>query len=78
MERKCIGFRESLSHSGSCSNFLAIIKLLSEANENLKTQVNSLSPRNSKYVSPQIQNDIINTISYSLSEEVREVKFYCN
>lgn len=33
---KYVRFRESLSRSGSCSNFLVIIKLLSEANENLQ------------------------------------------
>lgn len=73
------GLRENLKRSGNCSNFLAISKRSSGAN-NLKTHLNSPSPRNSKYMSRHIQNENTNTISYGmlqngLSEEGREVMF---
>lgn len=49
-------------HDVNEGNFLEMIKLLSIENENFKTNF-KLLPKNSKYTSPEIQNDIINATS---------------
>lgn len=49
-------------HDVNEGNVLKIIKLISIENEHFKTNFNLL-PKNSKYVSPEIQNDIIKAIS---------------
>ena len=49
-------------HDVNEGNFLEIIKLLSIENEHFKTNFNLL-PKNSKYISPEIQNDIIKATS---------------
>ncbi|KAL4104546.1 hypothetical protein QTP88_019841 [Uroleucon formosanum] len=59
-------------------NFLEMIKLLSLENENFKTNFKSL-PKNSKYTSPDIQNDLIKAASnLTLRKIVKEVNLGSN
>ena len=67
--------------SNNCGNFSAILKLLSETNSDLKHHLDAPSARNATYISPYIQNELIEIISYDilqkgLVEEVKEAKFF--
>ncbi|KAL4127147.1 hypothetical protein QTP88_011345 [Uroleucon formosanum] len=57
-------------------NFLEIIKLLSIENEHFKTNFNLL-PKNSKYISPEIQNDIIKVTSKLMRQSKTEQMSIC-
>ena len=76
------GHREDIHNSSNnCGNFLAILKLLSETNSDLKHHLDAPSARNATYISPYIQNELIEIISYDilqkgLVEEVKEAKFF--
>ena len=83
--KQCIalrGHREDIHNSSSnCGNFLTILKLLSETNSDLKHHQDAPSARNATYISPYIQNELIEIISYDilqkrLVEEVKEAKFF--
>ena len=83
--KQCIalrGHREDIHNSSNnCGNFLAILKLLSETNSDLKHHLDAPSARNATYISPYIQNELIEIISYDilqkgLVEEVKEAKFF--
>ncbi|KAL4153955.1 hypothetical protein QTP88_001788 [Uroleucon formosanum] len=65
-------------HDVNEGNFLEMIKLLSLENENFKTNFKSL-PKNSKYTSPDIQNDLIKAASnLTLRKIVKEVNLGSN
>lgn len=56
-------------------NFLEILKLVSVENEHFKTNF-KLLPKNSKYISPEVLNDIIKAASnLVLQLKVNEVHF---
>ena len=83
-EKQCIalcGHCEDIHNSSNnCGNFLAILKLLSETHSNLKHHLDAPSARNATYISPYIQNELIEIISCDilqkgLVEEVKEAKF---
>ena len=83
--KQCIalrGHREDIHiSSNNCGNFLAILKLLSETNSDLKHVLDAPFARNATYIFPYIQNELIEIISYdilqkSLMEEVKEAKFF--
>ena len=86
--KQCIalrGHREDI-HNGSnnCGNFLAILKqekTLSETKPNLKHHLDEPFARNATFISPYIQNELIEIISYDilqkgLVEEMKEAKFF--
>ena len=61
-------------------NFLAILRLISKYNPELKQHLSSPAARNATYVSPSIQNELINIIAYDilqkkLIEEIKDAKF---
>lgn len=67
--------------SGNCGNCLAVLKLLSKTNKDLKSHLSSTSARNVKYISLGIENESIRIISYDiwqieLLEEFRKATFY--
>ena len=74
--------REDIHNSSNnCGNFLAILKLLSETDSNLKYHIDAPSARNATYISPRIQNELIEIISYDivkkgLVEDVKETTFF--
>ena len=76
------GHREGIHNSSNnCCNFLAILKLLLETNSDLTHHLDAPSPRNATYISPYIQNELIEIISYDilqkgLVEKVTEGKFF--
>ena len=76
------GHREDIHNSSNnCGIFFAILKLLSETNSDLKHHLDASSPRNATYISPYIQNELIEIISFDilqkgLMEEVKEAKFF--
>ena len=83
--KQCIAlrghFEDIHNSSNNCGNFLAFLKLLSETNSNLKRHLDAPTARNAIYVSPRIQDELNEIISYdvfhkSLLEEVREAKFF--
>ena len=83
--KKCIalrGHREDINNSSNnCGNFLAILKLLPETNSSLNHHLDAPSVRNTTYISPHIQNELTEIISYDilekgLVEEVKEAKFF--
>ena len=83
--KQCIalrGYRGDIhSSSNNCGSFLVILKLLSETNSDLNHHLDAPSARNATYISPYIQNELIEIISYDilqkgLVEEVTEAKFF--
>ncbi|XP_041372656.1 uncharacterized protein LOC121385929 [Gigantopelta aegis] len=82
--RQCIALRgeaEADDQSGNPGNFLAILKLMSRDNEVLNHHLKDARQKNGKYISPDIQNQLINIIGEdilqaTLIDEVRQAKFY--
>ena len=82
--KQCIalrGHREDINSNNNCGNFLAILKLLSETNSELKDHLDAPSAKNATYISPGIQNELIHIISYDvlqkqLIDEVKEAKCF--
>ena len=76
------GHRESLfQEDQNPENFLEILKLLSEANIELEQHLRNLLAKNATYISPDIQNQIINIVGYGiiqkdLVDEIKEAKFF--
>ena len=53
--KQCIalrGLREDINSNNNCGNFLAILKLLSETNSELKDHLDAPSAKNAIYISP--------------------------
>ena len=65
---QCIALRgtpeDAHGSSNNCGNFLAILKLLSETNYDLRHHIDAPSARNVTYISPRIQNELIEILSY--------------
>ena len=83
--KQCIalsGYRGDIHNSSNnCGSFLVILKLLSATNSDLNHHLDAPSARNATYISPYIQNELIEIISYDilqkgLVEEVKEAKFF--
>ena len=75
------GHREDINSNNNCGNFLAILKLLSEKNTELKDHLDAPPAKNATYVSPGIQNELMHIISCDvlqkqLIDEVKEAKFF--
>ena len=84
-EKQCIascGHREDIHNSSNnYVNFLAILKLSSETNSDLKHHLDEPSARNATYIYSRIQNELIEIISHDilqkdLVEELKEAKFF--
>ena len=83
--KQCIalsGYRGDIHNSSNnCGSFLVILKLLSATNSDLNHHLDAPSARNATYISPYIQNELIEIIGYDilqkgLVEEVKEAKFF--
>ena len=60
---------------------MVILKLLSQTNKTLKEHLTCPVARNATYISPKIQNEIINIIAYDvlqkyLIDEIKTAKFF--
>ena len=61
------GHSEDIDNSrNNCGHFLAIFKLLSETNSDLKPHLDVPLARNATYVSPRIQNKLIEILSHDI------------
>ncbi|XP_072039158.1 uncharacterized protein [Amphiura filiformis] len=82
--KQCIGLRgdkEKRDQQGNPGNFLAALKLLANHDVVLKRHLNKPRLRNALYVSPQIQNELIDIIGQefiqkSILKEVRDAKYF--
>ena len=83
--KQCIAFRghreNVASKKNNCGNFLAILKLLAQTNDDLQNHLASPVAKNATYLSPKIQNEIINIIGYDILQadfinEIKEAKFF--
>ena len=78
--KQCIifrGHRENVaSKENNCGNFLAILKLLAQTNDDLQNHLTSPVAKNASYLSPKIQNEIINIIDYDIlqADLINEIK----
>ena len=82
---ECIAFRghreNVASNEKNCGNFLAILKLLAQTNDDLQNHLTSSVAKNATCLSPKIQNEIINIIVYDILQadlinEIKEAKFF--
>ena len=55
--------------SSNCGNFLAILKLLSETDSDLKHHIDAASARNATYISPCNQNELTEIVSYDILQK---------
>ena len=83
--KQCIvfrGHRENVaSNLNSSRNFLAILKLLAQTNDDLQNHLTSSVIKSATYLSPKIQNEIINIIDYNvlqadLINKIKAAKFF--
>ena len=83
--KQCIAFRghcESVSsNEKNWGNFLATSNLLAQTNHNMQNRLTSPVTKNATYLSPKIQNEIINIIGYDILQadlinEIKEAKFF--
>ena len=83
--KQCIAFRghreNVASNENNYGNFLAILKLLAQTNDDLQNHLTSPITNNTTYVSPKIQNEVINIIGYDILQadfinEIKEAKLF--
>ena len=82
--RQCIALRgdvEKIDQPGNPGNFLAMLKVMANYDPLLKRHLQQPIQRNATYISPRIQNELIdiigkNIIQKSILEEIREARFY--
>ena len=82
--RQCIALRgdiERMDQPGNPGNFLAMLKLIANYDPILKGHLENPRQRNATYVSPRIQNEIIdiigkNIIQKSILEQIRKAKYF--
>ena len=81
--KQCLPLRAHRENTpdANSENILAILRLFGKTNETLKEHLDNPIARNTQYLSPQIQNEIIDIIAYDilqkgLIDEVRNAKFY--
>ena len=75
------GDHENLNTSGNPGNFLALLNLIGQYDQTVKGHLDRPALKNATYISPMIQNEIINIIGIniikkSICDEVREAKFF--
>ena len=80
--RQCIALRGDMDQPGNPGNFLAMLKLIANYDPILKGHLENPRQRNATYVSPRIQNEIIdiigknNIIQKSILEQIRKAKYF--
>ena len=83
--KQCIAFRghreNVATKENNRGNFLVILKLLAQTNDGLQNHLTSPVAKNATYLSPKIQNEIINIIGYDILQadlinEIKEAKFF--
>ena len=78
------GHREDIDQKGNPGNFLALIKLLAEHNDDLKAHLEAAQEkRTTKFLHPKHQNELIEIIGYNIIqrdilEEIRKAGFHAN
>ena len=75
------GHREQISLCSNPGNFLALLKDRATTDAVIKKHLEQPLARNSTYLSPRSQNDIINVIGFdiiraNILNEVKRAKFY--
>ena len=63
------GHREDMDGKRNLENFLALIKLLLEHNNELKAHIEAAQGNGKKYFHPQHQNDLIDIIGYYIIQQ---------
>ena len=76
--RQCIALRgdvEKITGPGNPGNFLAILRLIANHNQDLREHLESPAMKNSTMVSPRIQNELLEVMSqhYIIANLVKEV-----
>ena len=82
--RQCIALRgdsEKLNESGNPGNFLALLRLLSVHDQDLKSHLETPAMRSATYMSPQTQNEMIEVIGQQIIlkgilDELNAAPFY--
>ena len=82
--RQCIALRgdvEKLDQPGNPGNFLSMLKMLANYDPILKGHLEKPRQSNATYISPRIQNELIDIIGKciiqkSILEEIRKAKFF--
>lgn len=75
------GHRENLEGNGNPGNFLAMLKVIASYNNDFKEHLKSPAMRNATYISPKIQNELIDIIAHQIIQkkiidEIKEAKFF--
>ena len=73
--------KEKLNKPGNPGNFLSMLKVIANYDPILKGHLEKPRQKNATYISPRIQNEIIdiigkNIIQKSIVEEIRQAKFF--
>jgi len=71
--RQCItlqGDTEKIDASGNPGNFLTLLKLLATHDDVLKDHLQALAMQNATYISPKIQNDLINVMAKQIFDNI--------
>ena len=82
--KQCIALRgdcEDLESSKKPSNFLSILKLMSNHIDNLRTHFYSPAMKNAIYISPRMQNELLNIMGrhivlFEIVQEIKTAKVY--
>ena len=82
--RQCIALRgdvEKITGPGNPGNFLAILRLIANHNQDLREHLESPAMKNATMVSPRIQNELLEVMSQhyiiaNLVKEVNDAKFF--
>ena len=82
--KQCIALRgdcEDLESSKNPGNFLSILKLMANHNDNLHTHLYSPAMKNATYISPRTQNELLNIMGrhivlFGIVQEIKTAKFY--
>ena len=70
--RQCIALRgdtETLKHTGNPGNFLAFLKVLATHDLALKAHLDSPRLKNTTYLLPQIQNEIVEIVGKNMIQK---------
>ena len=73
------GDHEKLDHPGNAGNFISLLKLLAKHNETLNTHMKAPEMRCVTYMSPQIQNELLDVMGkhivlHDIVQDIKEAK----
>ena len=74
------GHRENINDTTiNSANFLAILRLIGQYRSELGKQLSMAVAKNAKYISPTIQNELIDIIAYDILQAklTKEIKDAC-